>query len=95
MPFTTHPDHPHTQSLICIIHLRHDGVDDSWFCVLMAVQHIFLWSKMHYFARWVKGCTALRRAAGKVDPQWVVGANKQPRPRLVIENPPSHPRTRS
>lgn len=40
-----------TQVSITVLYLHGGYVGDSWFSILLAVQHLLLWSKLHYFAR--------------------------------------------
>jgi hypothetical protein len=34
------------------MHIQRLHVEKPIFSVLISIQHILLWSKMHYFARW-------------------------------------------
>ena len=53
----THPDNPQRnlapspQVAISVIHLQRDLIGASWFVVLLSVQHIMLWFKLHNFFR--------------------------------------------
>ena len=39
------------QIAIAVLHLQCDYVDEGYFSVLVATQHVLMWSKLHYFAR--------------------------------------------
>eukprot|EP00775_Hariotina_reticulata_P003763 gene3763-4022_t len=39
------------QIVICVLHLQRDYVDEGWFSVLVASQHVLMWTKLHYFAK--------------------------------------------
>lgn len=39
------------QIVICVLHLQRDYVDEGWFSVLVACQHVLMWTKLHYFAK--------------------------------------------
>lgn len=45
------PGHAPPQAFITVLYLQRTHVGESWFGIIMAVQHILLWSKLHYFAR--------------------------------------------
>ncbi len=39
------------QIVIFVLHLQRQYVNEGWFSVLVATQTVFMWSKLHYFAR--------------------------------------------
>lgn len=39
------------QFVISLLYMHRQHIHQSWFSVIIAVQHILLWSKLHYFAR--------------------------------------------
>jgi hypothetical protein len=41
----------HCQIAICVVHLQRTFVDEGWFSVMVASQHVLMWTKLHYFAK--------------------------------------------
>ena len=39
------------QVAIVVLHAQRSVVDEGWFSVLLALQHVLLWAKLHYFAK--------------------------------------------
>lgn len=39
------------QLAISALHLNRGAVDEGWFSVMVAVQHVLMWAKLQYFAR--------------------------------------------
>lgn len=42
---------PSLQIAICGLHFQREYVDEGWFSVMIATQHVLMWSKLHYFAK--------------------------------------------
>eukprot|EP00879_Flechtneria_rotunda_P030709 GHRR01033380.1.p1 GENE.GHRR01033380.1~~GHRR01033380.1.p1 ORF type:complete len:313 (+),score=66.53 GHRR01033380.1:359-1297(+) len=39
------------QIVITVLHIQRDFLDEGWFSVLVATQHVLMWTKLHYFAK--------------------------------------------
>eukprot|EP00955_Chlamydomonas_euryale_P118309 366531-Chlamydomonas_euryale.AAC.12 len=69
------PARPHTrlapraQAVICATHLLRLGDGDVWFSVVVAAQHVLLWSKLQYYARYATATWSGRAGTGRVEGQ--------------------------
>lgn len=45
--------HACVQFVLCAAHMRHGHSlsSNNWFSILLALQHVLLWIKLHYYAR--------------------------------------------
>ncbi|WIA09485.1 hypothetical protein OEZ85_008886 [Tetradesmus obliquus] len=39
------------QIVICVLHVQREFMDEGFFSVMLATQHVLMWTKLHYFAK--------------------------------------------